>query len=121
MNHDDPPKPIDIRLLQKSKILEIDFDNGRHFTLSCEYLRVYSPSAEDRGHTPEQKVLQYGKKHVNITGIDPIGNYGVRLVFDDGHQTGIYTWETLYDLGSNQSEYWQQYIQELAQAGRDRE
>lgn len=121
MHQDDQPKPLDIRLLQKSKVLEIDFDDGSHFSLPCEYLRVYSPSAEVRGHSPEQKVLQYGKKHVNIIGIDPVGNYGVKLIFDDGHQTGIYTWETLYDLGMNQTEYWQRYLEELAQAGKERE
>ena len=86
--------------------------------MSCEYLRVYSPSAEVRGHG--QAVLQTGKKDVNIIGIDPIGNYAVKLVFDDGHNSGIYSWETLYDLGVQQQHLWQQYLAKLEQAGETR-
>lgn len=115
------PTPINIKLLQKNRILEVTFDSGEHFELSCEYLRVYSPSADVRGHTPSQAVLQTGKKNVNIIGIDPVGQYAVKLIFDDGHATGLYTWETLYDLGMNQEKYWQQYLDQLSAAGKSRE
>ncbi|MEE9452742.1 MAG: DUF971 domain-containing protein [Gammaproteobacteria bacterium] len=105
-------KPTDIKLLQKSRRLEIQFDDGQKFSLSCEYLRVHSPSAEVRGHG--KKILQIGKQDVNIIGIDPVGNYAIRLVFDDGHNSGIYSWETLYDLSVNQEKYWQTYLEEVA-------
>lgn len=108
------PKPTDIKLLQKSRLLKIYFDNGKEFSLSCEYLRVHSPSAEVRGHGSEGGELPVGKQDVNIIGIDPIGNYAVRLVFDDGHDSGIYSWETLYDLSMKQQHYWQQYLLKLA-------
>jgi DUF971 family protein len=115
------PTPINIKLLQKHRILEITFDSGEHFELPCEYLRVYSPSADVRGHTPSQAVLQTGKKNVNIIGIDPVGQYAVKLIFDDGHATGLYTWDTLYDLGINQEKYWQQYLDQLSAAGKSRD
>jgi len=115
------PTPIDIKLLQKSRTLEITFDNGEKFTLSCEYLRVFSPSAEVRGHGMSEGILVSGKKKVNIIGIDPVGNYAVKLVFDDGHNTGIYSWETLYTLGKDQEKNWQQYLDRLAAAGKTRE
>lgn len=86
----------DLKLLQKQKVLEVTFSNGEFYRLSCEYLRVNSPSAEVRGHG--NPVLQLGKENVNIIGIDPVGHYGVKLIFDDGHQTGIYSWDLLYDL-----------------------
>jgi len=110
------PAPIEIKLLQKSRTLEIIFDDGKHFTLSCEYLRVYSPSAEVRGHGQGEGVLVAGKKDVNIIGIDPVGNYAVKLVFDDGHASGIYSWNTLYELGVNQIQNWQRYLERLAAA-----
>ena len=110
------PIPTDIKLLQKTRVLEIIFDDSKKFSLPCEYLRVYSPSAEVRGHHGQDGVLVTDKQNVNITGIDPIGNYAVRLIFDDGHRTGIYSWETLYDLGVNQEKYWQDYLQRVAQA-----
>ncbi|VAW93989.1 FIG00899427: hypothetical protein [hydrothermal vent metagenome] len=113
-------KPTDIKLHQKSRVLEIIFDDGAHFELSCEYLRVYSPSAEVRGHGPGQEVLQLGKENVNITGIEPVGNYAVKLEFDDGHNTGIYSWDTLYTLGSEQETLWAEYLERLEKAGHKR-
>lgn len=122
MIHDPPPniKPTEICLHQKSHILEISFADGAHFRLSCEYLRVYSPSAEVQGHAPGQEVLQIGKEHVNISDIEPVGNYAVILHFDDGHNTGIYSWQTLYSLGINQELFWQDYLNRLAAAGHSR-
>jgi len=114
------PRPTDLTLHQVSRILEISFDDGSTFRLPCEYLRVYSPSAEVRGHGPGQAVLQVGKEHVNITAIEPMGHYAVKLVFDDGHDSGLYSWDMLYDLGARQAEYWQDYLQRLAEAGYQR-
>jgi DUF971 family protein len=116
----DNPRPTDIKLRQQSRILEISFDDGASFELPCEYLRVYSPSAEVRGHGPGQEVLQVGKEKVNITAIEPVGTYAVILRFDDGHDTGIYSWETLYELGSNRTEYWKEYLKRLGDAGHQR-
>lgn len=113
-------KPVDIKLHQKSKILEISFDDGNTFELSCELLRVYSPSAEVRGHGPGQEVLQVGKENVNINAIEAVGNYAVKLEFDDGHNTGIYSWETLYQLGSNKDKLWAEYLARLEAAGHKR-
>lgn len=113
-------RPTDLNLHQKSRILEITYDDGNTFSLPCELLRVYSPSAEVRGHGPGQEVLQVGKENVNITAIEPVGNYAVKLAFDDGHDTGIYSWETLYELGKNQEKLWQDYLQRLEQAGHKR-
>ena len=92
------PIPTEIKLHQKSKILEINFNDGKTFQLPCEFLRVYSPSAEVKGHGPGQEILQTGKKHVNIKHIEPVGNYAIQLNFTDGHNTGIYSWETLREL-----------------------
>jgi len=114
------PKPTEINLHQQSRVLEIAFDDGQRFELSCEYLRVYSPSAEVRGHGPGQGVLQLGKEDVNITKIEPVGTYAVLLHFDDGHNTGIYSWETLYDLGVHQDKYWQEYLESAKKAGYER-
>ncbi len=114
------PRPIDIRLHRASHLLEVSFDSGETFRLPCEYLRVHSPSAEVQGHGPGQRILQTGKQHVNIDAIEPVGNYAVLLKFDDGHQTGIFTWATLYDLGKQQPTYWQQYLDALAAAGHVR-
>ena len=116
---DKHPTPTDITLLQKSRTLAITFDTGERFTLSCEYLRVFSPSAEVRGHGIGEGILVVGKKNVNIISIEPIGNYAVKLIFDDGHQTGLYSWKTLYELGINQATNWQRYLERLAQAGKD--
>ena len=101
-------------------MLEISFDDGNTFNLPCEYLRVYSPSAEVRGHGPGQEVLQVGKEAVNITNIEPVGNYAVKLEFDDGHNTGIYSWETLYTLGVDQEPLWKDYLDRLEKAGHKR-
>jgi len=115
------PKPTDIKLHQKSRILETVFDDGCKFELPCEYLRVYSPSAEVRGHGPGQEVLQVGKEKVNVIAIEPVGSYAVLLRFDDGHDTGIYSWETLYDLGNNQKKYWDNYLKRLDDSGHQRQ
>ena len=113
-------RPTGIKLHQKSRLLEVSFDNGETFQLSCEYLRVYSPSAEVQGHGPGQQVLQYGKEAVNIIGIEPVGNYAVVLRFSDGHDTGIYSWDLLYELGTNQEQYWQSYLDRLQEVGYQR-
>ncbi len=113
-------KPTDIRLHQVSRVLEVSFDDGSSFRLPCEYLRVFSPSAEVRGHGPGQEVLVHGKAEVNIRQIEPVGRYAVKLVFDDGHDSGLYSWDYLHELGVNQADYWQQYLERLEQAGRSR-
>ncbi|MFV2056969.1 MAG: gamma-butyrobetaine hydroxylase-like domain-containing protein, partial [Thiohalomonadales bacterium] len=110
----------DINLHQKSKVLQLTFDDGSTFEFTCEFLRVYSPSAEVRGHGPGQEVLQVGKKNVNIKGLEPVGNYAIQLEFDDGHNTGIYSWETLYQLGVDKDALWQEYLDRLAEAGQHR-
>lgn len=115
------PTLTHIKLLQKPKLLELTFANDKHVTLPCEYLRVYSPSAEVRGHSTQQAVLQHGKKEVTIIGIEPVGHYAVKLIFDDGHQTGIFSFETLYDLAVNYAENWQHYVEQLARAGLSRD
>ncbi len=112
--------PTDIKLHQQSRKLEVSFEDGQRFTLSCEFLRVYSPSADVRGHSPEQAVLQLGKEQVNIKDIEAVGNYAIKLVFDDGHDTGLYTWDYLYELGSRHTEYWRRYLAALAAAGVER-
>ena len=113
-------RPTEIKLHQKSHLLEVTFDDGSHFKLSCEYLRVYSPSAEVRGHGHGQEVLQVGKEKVNITEIEPVGRYAVCPHFDDGHATGIYSWEYLHDLGVNQEANWKRYLENLEAAGHQR-
>lgn len=112
--------PTLIKLHSRSRMLEIGFDDGSHFELPCEYLRVYSPSAEVQGHGPGQEVLQIGKENVNITAIEPIGQYAVKLVFDDGHDSGLYSWNVLYRLGANYEHNWQEYLQRLELAGHTR-
>jgi DUF971 family protein len=114
------PLPVDIRLHQASRLLEIKFDNNTECMLSCEFLRVYSPSAEVRGHGAGQETLQIGKEIVNITAIEPVGNYAVKLVFSDGHDTGLYSWDYLYYLGENYEALWQDYITKLEIAGHAR-
>jgi len=115
------PQPTEIKLHQKSRVLEISFADGKTFQLPCEFLRVYSPSAEARGHGPGQEVLQTGKKGVGITHIEPVGTYAIQLVFSDGHDTGIYSWDLLYEYGLNQEALWQEYLDRLAQSGASRE
>ena len=113
--------PTEITLHQKSKTLEIAFDDGARYTLPFEFLRVYSPSAEVRGHGPGEEVLQVGKKNVLITEAEPAGSYAVKLVFDDGHDSGLYSWEYLHGLGKHQEELWQDYLQRMEEAGASRE
>jgi DUF971 family protein len=116
----DSPRPTDIRLRQRSRVLELTFENGSHFRLPCEYLRVYSPSAEVKGHGPGQEVLQVGKEHVNIAAIEPVGTYAVTFKFDDGHDTGIFSWEYLYELAIHRLENWRSYLERLVEAGHSR-
>ena len=115
------PQPTEIVLHQASRILEIAFSDARTFRLSCEFLRVHSPSAEVRGHGPGQEVLQTGKREVGISAIEPVGGYAVRLVFSDGHDTGLYSWEYLHYLGVNQDRLWAEYLERLARGGASRE
>lgn len=115
------PQPTEIKLHQKSKVLEVAFADGKTFRLPCEFLRVYSPSAEVRGHGPGQEVLQTGKKDVEIKRVEPVGHYAVQLAFSDGHDTGIYSWDLLYDYGLRQDEMWQHYLKRMAEAGASRE
>jgi DUF971 family protein len=110
-------RPTDLKLHQISRVLEIRFEDGAHFELPCEYLRVFSPSAEVRGHGPGQEVLQVCKEDVKITAIEPVGNYAVKLVFDDGHDSGLYSWGILYELGANKESNWEGYLKRLAEAG----
>lgn len=113
--------PTEITLHQKSQVLEIAFADGSTFRLPSEFLRVHSPSAEVRGHGPGQEVLQVGKKDVQILAVEPVGSYAVQFRFSDGHDTGIYSWDLLYDFGRHQSDMWQQYLKRLADAGASRE
>jgi DUF971 family protein len=112
--------PTKIQLHKQSQQLELHFDNEQ-FLLPAEFLRVHSPSAEVKGHGPGQAVLQYGKKEVCITKLERAGNYALKLVFSDGHETGIYTWEYFYELGKNQGQLWQSYLDALHQASKTRE
>jgi DUF971 family protein len=114
------PHPVSITLRKSSRLLHIDFDNGTAADLEFEYLRVYSPSAEVKGHGPGQAVLQTGKENVGISSIVPVGNYAVKLVFDDGHDTGIYTWNYLFELGQNKDRLWKEYLNALDEAGYER-
>jgi DUF971 family protein len=109
--------PLEIRLRKASRLVALEFDDGSHFELPFEYLRVHSPSAEVKGHGPGQEVLQTGKEHVRVKEIEPIGHYAVRLHFDDGHNTGLYTWEYLYELGRDRERNWQTYLDRLSAAG----
>ena len=113
-------KPSSIKLHSRSRQLELQYSEGESYSLSCEYLRVYSPSAAVKGHGPGQEVLQYGKQNVGIDRIEPQGAYAVKLCFDDGHDTGLYSWETLYELGVHYDEWWQNYLRRLEKAGRKR-
>lgn len=117
----DSASPQDIILHAVSRQLEISFDDGARFTLPAEYLRVYSPSAEVRGHGVGNEVLQTGKLHVAITGLEPVGHYALKIVFDDGHDSGLYSWAYLYELGVKHDQYWQDYLNRLAAAGASRE
>ena len=109
--------PDDIRLRTASRVLEVSFDDGARFALSFEYLRVFSPSAEVKGHGGGEGLLQTGKQSVVITAVEPVGNYAVRLVFDDGHSTGLYSWSLLYELGRDRDANWTRYLARCADAG----
>ncbi len=118
---EEAPVPTEIRLHQKSRLMEIAFADGRTFRLPYEFLRVYSPSAEVRGHGAGQEVLQTGKRAVEIRTLDPVGSYAVQPAFSDGHSTGIYSWEYLYFLGENQARLWSEYLARLEKAGASRD
>ena len=114
-------RPVGIQLHRRSRELELEYAGGERYALSCEYLRVYSPSAEVGGHGPGQEVLQVGKINVGISDIKPVGNYALQLVFDDGHDTGLYSWPFLYQLCVQQEQRWQDYLDRLAIAGASRD
>ena len=115
------PLPTEIKLHQASRVLELVFADGRAFRLPYEFLRVHSPSAEVRGHGPGQEILQIGKRDVTIKDVEPVGHYALRPTFSDGHDTGIYSWDYLYDLGARQDELWQRYLQRMGAAGASRD
>lgn len=111
----------DVKLHQVSGILELSYDDGTQYNISAEFLRVHSPSAEVQGHSQEQAVLQHGKKHVKIADLIPQGHYAIRIVFSDDHDSGIFSWDYLFQLGSNQAQLWAEYLDKLEQAGKSRE
>jgi DUF971 family protein len=113
--------PTEIKLQQQSRTLEIAFDDGARFTMPYEYLRVQTPSAEARGHGPGQETLQTGKRNVKLLNVEPVGTYALKLVFDDGHDSGLYTWEYLYELGENQDAIWKEYLEKLEASGGSRD
>jgi DUF971 family protein len=113
--------PTEIRLRRAEKALVVTFDDGASFTLPAEYLRVESPSAEVQGHAPDQKVLVWGRRHVGIMSVEPVGNYAIRIVFDDLHDTGIYSWDYLRTLGAEQEARWARYLEDLAARNLSRE
>jgi DUF971 family protein len=115
------PHPTEIKLRQKSRLMELVFSDGSQFELSYELLRVYSPSAEVRGHGPGQEVLQVGKRDVDISALEPVGSYAVQPTFSDGHSTGIFSWDHLYWLGTNRETLWRQYLKRMEEAGASRE
>ena len=117
----DSPQPTEIKLHQKSRVLEISFADGKSYRLPFEFLRVHSPSAEVRGHGPGQEVLQTGKKEVDVTRAEPVGSYAIQLCFSDGHDTGIYSWDLLYQYGAQQETMWRQYLERMEKAGASRE
>ena len=115
------PIPTEITLHKKSRVLELGFEDGTRYQLPAEFLRVYSPSAEVRGHGPGQETLQTGKRNVEITDLEAVGNYAVKPSFSDGHDTGLYSWDLLYDLGANQETLWADYLARLEKAGASRD
>jgi len=117
----DSQTPIEIRVKSEEKTLEIDFDGGKTFSLPAELLRVESPSAEVQGHGPGQKTLVVGRRHVGIMGLEQVGNYAVRIKFDDMHDTGIFSWSTLYDYGTRKDELWNDYLVALKAQGLSRD
>lgn len=117
----DTPVPSDIKLHKKSHILEVCYDGGARYELPCEYLRVFTPSAEARGHGPGQEVLQTGKRNVEIERIEPVGTYALRLVFSDGHDSGLYSWDLLHNLALHHEELWDEYLRQIESAGLSRD
>ena len=117
----DSPKPIELTVHNQSRMLEIAFSDGKSFKIPFELMRVYSPSAEVQGHGPGQEVLQTGKREVDLAGLEPVGNYAVKPVFSDGHESGIFSWDYLYYLGNEQNRLWDDYTRRLEAAGADRE
>jgi DUF971 family protein len=117
----DTPAPTEVTLHKASRVLEVAFDTGERFRLPAELLRVYSPSAEVRGHGPGQETLQVGKREVAITGVEAIGHYAIRPTFSDGHDTGIFSWDLLYDIGRNEDDLWTTYLERLNAAGASRD
>jgi DUF971 family protein len=115
------PHPTELTVHQQSRVLEIAFEDGARFHIPFELMRVYSPSAEVQGHGPGQEVLQTGKRQVGIVAVEPVGHYAIKPVFSDGHESGLYTWETLYRLGRDQDALWRTYLERLAAAGLDRD
>lgn len=115
------PKPTEVTVHQHSRALEIAFDDGARFRIPFELMRVYSPSAEVQGHGPGQEVLQTGKRDVTLVDVQPVGNYAIQPSFSDGHDSGIFTWTYLYELGRDQEQLWQRYLQRLQEAGLDRD
>jgi len=113
--------PTEIRLHQRSGVLDLEYADGNSFSLSAEYLRVFSPSADVQGHTPDQAVLQFGKKDVKITSLEPQGNYALRIFFSDGHDSGIFSWQYLHELGTHREALWADYLARLEAAGKTRE
>ena len=111
----------EIRLKREEKILEVDFEDGKTFSLRAELLRVESPSAEVQGHGPDQKTIIAGRRHVGILSVEPVGNYAIRINFDDLHDTGIFSWDTLYDYGQRHDELWQEYLDALTEQGLSRD
>ena len=116
-----PYTPTDIRLKRAEKVLEIVFDDSSHFSFSAEFLRVHSPSAEVQGHSPDERQVVAGRRHVGILGVEPIGLYAIRIDFDDLHDTGIYSWQMLYDLGLRKEPLWALYLQEMMDRGLSRD
>lgn len=117
----DTPIPSEIKLHQKSRFLEISYQNAESYKLDFEYLRVFTPSAEARGHGPGQETLQTGKRNINIERIEPVGTYALRLVFSDGHDSGLYSWDLLYNLGKHQTELWNDYLAQIEAQGLSRD
>lgn len=113
-------QPVEITLHQQSRELEMAFADGTRYRFSCEFLRTHSPSAEVRGHGPGQEVLQTGKQDVSVLGVEPVGSYAMKIIFDDGHDSGLYTWEYLRHLGSNQDRLWHDYLRRVKEAGASR-
>jgi DUF971 family protein len=111
------PQPVEIKLRTRSRVLEVHFDDGSRFELPFEYLRVFSPSAEVTGHGGGEGILQTGKQEVGISGVEPVGNYALRLKFDDGHNTGLYSWGLLHELGTALDKNWARYLERCAEAG----